>query len=161
MRASIWMMSRSRRKDQPGYTLLEIILAILVLSIAVVGISSAISFTTAQSLNAEVMSTAKELAQEGLEELIAAKRTGGFSALTPVGLGAYGAVAGFPGYTRRSDICYVNAGLTPKPNPPPPASCSGVSTNYKQLTVSVQYQGLPSLASPVVSLITVVTNVGE
>jgi len=92
---------------------------------------------------------------------MAEKRNGGFAALAPVGFGAYAPVAGFPGYSRREDICFVDQNLNPNPNPPPAAACSAVATNYKQLTVSVQYAGLPNLPSPVVSILTVVTNVGE
>lgn len=151
----------SKSTGAGGFTLIEIILAIIVISVAVLGLISSISFTTQGGLNAEVMSTAKELAQERMEQLMAQKRNSGFASLSPIGLGTYAAVSGFTGYERREDICYVDSGLNPNPNPPPPTACSAVATDYKQVTVNVRYAGLPNLASPAASIITVVTNVRE
>ncbi len=142
-----------------GFTLIEVILAILIISIAVLTLVSSISFTTSRGLNAEVMSTAQQLVQERMEQLIAQKRNNGYATLLPIGLGAYALVAGFSGYERREDICYVDSGLNPNPNPPPPTVCGVVDAGYKQVTVSVRYTSLPD--APTVSLMTVVTNVRE
>ncbi|HLG21631.1 MAG TPA: hypothetical protein VI382_02360, partial [Candidatus Manganitrophaceae bacterium] len=61
-------------------------------------------------------------------------------------------------YSRGVEICLVDANLgNPDCDPTAPNSDIG----YKRVTVSVNYSGLPDLASPVASLVTVVTNVRE
>jgi type II secretory pathway pseudopilin PulG len=148
----------SQKNSVGGFTFIEVILAIIIISIAVLVLISSISFTTRNSLNAEMTSTAQQLAQERLEQLIAQKRNNGYGSLVPIGLGAYAPIAGFSGYERREDICYVDAGLAPNFNPPPTV-CNAAATNFKQVTVSVRYTLLQN--PPTVSLMTVVTNFRE
>lgn len=148
-------------KDQHGFTLIEIILAIVVVSIAVVGATSAINFTATSSLSAEVMSTAKELAQERMEQLMAIKRNNGYNdpafTIGPTTLALTSLAPPFDQYSRGEQICLVDANLL---NP----DCDLVAPNndggYKQITVSVGYAGLPNL-SPVTTVVTVISNVRE
>lgn len=149
-----------RTGNKNGFTLIEIILAILIISIAVVGMISAISFTTGKSLHAEVMSTAQELARERMEQLMAIKRDNGYSdpALDQVAMVLTPMASPFDRYSRGIEVCLVDTALgNPDCNPALPNTDLG----YKQITVGVDYSGLADLSSPVVSLVTVVANVRE
>jgi len=143
-----------------GFTLIEVILTIIIVSIAVMTLVSSISFTTSRGLNAEVMSTAQQLAQEELEELIAKKRGTGYSTSPDLDIGATTVVltGAFAHYTRQVEICNVDASLG---NPDCTAPDNG--SGYKRITVEVNYtQGLPGLPSDdLVRLVTVVTDVRE
>jgi len=143
-----------------GFTLIEVILTIIIISIAVLTLVSSISFTTSRGLNAEVMSTAQQLAQERMEELIARKRASGygFSPDLDIGTTIVTLTGAFASYTRTVEICNVDAALG-GPDCAAPDNGSG----YKRITVEVNYtQGLPNLPTDdLVRLITVVTNVTE
>lgn len=147
-----------RRDDEDGFTLIEIILAILIISIAVVGLTSVISFTGRGSLNAEVMSTAAALAQERMEQLMAAKRNAGYGALALGPAADPPFAAPFDKYSRNVEICLVDAALL---NPDCDPAAPNIDAGYKRATVSVNYAGLPDLSSPVASVVTVMTNVRE
>jgi len=145
-----------------GFTLVEIILAILVISIGVLGVTSALSFTTSRSLNAEVIATAKELAQERMEELIATKRNNGYADSTfnigPAVMTFTALAAPFNKYSRGVQVCLVNTGLSsPDCDPAAPNNDFG----YKRITVSVDYTGLSNLPSPAATVVTVIANVRE
>lgn len=146
--------------DKSGFTLVEIILAILIISIAVLGMTSAISFTASGSLNAEVMSTAKELAQERMEQLMAIKRNTGYGdpALTQAAMLFSPLAPPFAQYSRGVEVCLVDANLL---NPDCDSALPNSDAGYKRVTVSVNYTGLPDLSSPVASVVTVVTNVRD
>lgn len=147
--------------DQRGFTLIEIVLAILVVSIAVVGATSAINFTASWSLNAEVSATAKELAQERMEQLMAMKRNNGYNDpafnIGPTTLALTPLAAPFAQYSRGEQICLVDANLlNPDCDPAAPNNDAG----YKKITVSVGYTGLPNL-SPAATVVTLISNVRE
>lgn len=144
------------RKD--GFTLIEIILAIIIISIGVLGLVSAISFTSSKGINAEVITTAHVLAQECMENLIAEKRANGYGA-GPLAIGTTidpPACPAFTGYPRTVEICNVDGNLA-NPDCTAPDNVSG----YKRITVSINYTGLADLPTPVVSLVSVVTDVRE
>lgn len=144
-----------RLNDQTGLTVIEIILAILVVSIAVVGMTSAISFVGQGSLDAEVTSNAKELAQEKMEQIMGDKRDaalGYASVITPGQYPAEPAVAGFTNYSRSVTITEVN---------PNDLSAALAGSGFARVVVDVSYAGLPGVPTPAASLVTVVTNVRE
>ena len=145
-------------RKEDGFTLVEIILAIIIISIGVLGLVSAISFTTGKSINAEVVSTAKELAQERMEELLAKKRDTGYATTPDLDIGTTTtALPGpFTGYTRIVEVCNVDGSLG-NPDCTLPDNGSG----FKKITVSINYSGLPDLPSPVVLLATVITDTRE
>ncbi|MFQ5579617.1 MAG: prepilin-type N-terminal cleavage/methylation domain-containing protein [Nitrospiria bacterium] len=153
-----------RRRVQPqreaGFTLIELILALLVLSIAVIGVTSSMSFTTGQSLNAEVMSKATALAQERIEQLMAVKRDSGYGdpALNQTALTLAALASPYDRYSRGEEICLLDANLM---NPDCDPALPNNDLGYKRLTVTVDYNGLTSMGSPVASLVTVITNVRE
>lgn len=149
-----------RAEKEAGFTLIEIILALLVLSIAVIGVTSSMSFTSRQSLNAEVMSTATALAQERVEQLMAVKRDKGYNdpAFDQTALTLTALASPFDRYSRGEEICLVDANLM---NPDCDPALPNNDLGYKQLTVTVDYNGLPDMGSPVASLVTVITDVRE
>jgi prepilin-type N-terminal cleavage/methylation domain-containing protein len=143
-----------------GFTLIEVILTIIIVSIAVLTLVSSISFTTSRGLNAEVMSTAQQLAQEKVEELIAKKRDSGYSSSPDLDIGTTTVTltGAFANYTRSVEVCNVDSALG---NPDCTAPDNG--SGFKRITVEVNYTpGLPNLLTDdLVQLITVVTNVRE
>jgi prepilin-type N-terminal cleavage/methylation domain-containing protein len=154
-----------RRNDakilgEAGFTLIELILALLVLSIGVIGVTSAMSFTARQSLNAEVMSKATALAQERIEQLMAVKRDLGYTdpVFNQTALTLTALPSPYDRYSRGEEICLLDASLEN-------ADCDPALPNndlgYKRLTVTVDYNGLPAMGSPVASLVMVITNVRE
>ncbi len=151
-------MKLINRED--GFTLIEIILAIIIISIGVLGLVSAISFTTGKSINAEVVSTAQVLAQERIEELIAKKRDAGYGASPDLDIGTTTTAlpSPFTGYTRIVEVCLVDANLQ---NPDCDPGLPNNDVGFKRVTVNINYSGLPDLPSPVVSLVSVVADVRE
>lgn len=147
-------------RQEKGFTLIEIILAIMIISIGVLTLVSSMSFTTSRGLNAEVMSTAQQLAQERVEQLEATKRNSGYSATPDLDIGTTTVVlaGAFANYTRSVEVCNVDVNLA---NPDCTAPDNG--SGYKRITVEVNYtQSLPSLPTDdLVRLVTVVTNVRE
>ena len=93
-----------------GFTLIEIILAIAVVAISLTGLIGAISFVTKQNVQTEIQTTATELAQERMEQLVAEKIKNGLNsaalALTPSP--SYVPISGFPGYEQMTEVCYAN-----------------------------------------------------
>jgi prepilin-type N-terminal cleavage/methylation domain-containing protein len=154
--------------NEAGFTLLEMILVIILLAVGLVPLLSALSSVTRGAVNAEIMTTAQELAQEHLEYLISKKRNDdgnyadadaddGYYTTPDLDVGTVGPTSlapSFPGYTLTVEICQVDAALQ-NPVCTPPAA----DTGYRRITVSISYSGLPDLSSPVVSLVTVITNV--
>lgn len=145
-------------RKEDGFTLVEIILAIIIISIGVLGLVSAISFTTGKSINAEVVSIAQVLAQERMEELLAKKRDTGYATTPDLDIGTTTtALPGpFTGYTRIVEACNVDNNLG-SPDCTAPDNGSGI----KRITVSINYSGFPDLPSPVVSLVSVITDARE
>ncbi|MBI3812385.1 MAG: type II secretion system protein [Nitrospirae bacterium] len=139
-----------------GFTLIEVILVIVIMAIAIPGLISAVSFITAQQVNMVGTTTAADLAQEEMENIIAKKQsscgTCGYantpptSCATPL-VGTFAAVSGFPNYQKKTDAVCVDSSL------------ASVLTDqgYKEITVTVQAVGVgPSVPNAV--LVTLVTN---
>jgi prepilin-type N-terminal cleavage/methylation domain-containing protein len=154
-------MERISRFQLPqGFTLIEVILSIVIVSIAVLTLVSSISFTASRSLNADVVTAGKELAQQRMEFLISRKRDVGYGAAElAVGTTNEPALpAPFANYARTTVVCLVNATLTaPDCNPALPNTDVG----YKQVSVSVTYPGLPDVPNPLISLVSVVADARE
>jgi prepilin-type N-terminal cleavage/methylation domain-containing protein len=94
-----------------GFTLIEIILAIAVVAIALTGLIGAISFVTKQNVQTEIQTTATELAQERMEQLIAEKAKNGLNsspALDVTASPSYVPISGFSGYEQQTEICYAD-----------------------------------------------------
>ena len=141
--------------NSKGFTLIEVILAVVILAIAIPSMISAVSFMTARQVNTIGTTTAADLAQERMEEILGDRMNAlrGFiyiananytpESTTPT------AVAGFPSYNRSVNIiCVTAANLNTS------VACT---TAYKRIQVTVSAVGVgPSVPDAV--LYTVVTD---
>src|SRR5579872_1592105 len=100
-----------------GFTLIEVILAIVILAIAIPALISSVSFMAARQVNTMGTTTAGDLAQEKLEEILGDRMNMnigyGFNYIanasyTPEST-APTAIAGFPNYSRSVNIICVTA----------------------------------------------------
>jgi prepilin-type N-terminal cleavage/methylation domain-containing protein len=141
--------------NSKGFTLIEVILVIVILAIAIPSLISAVSFMTQSQVNTIGTTTAADLAQEKMEEIIADKRSPnrGFGYIDNANYlpesAAPTPVAGFPNYNRSVNItCVTAADLNTS------VACP---TDYKRVQVTVQAVGVgPSVPDAV--LVTVLTN---
>ena len=137
-----------------GFSLIELIITIIVISVGVLGLIGALSFTTSRSISAELMTTTTLLAQERMEELIGDKRSGGYgTASLDIGTTTDPAFAGpYADYTRTVEICYVDSDLlNPDCDPAPP----NVDTGYKRMTITVVNNKMQAESNvAIVSLVT-------
>lgn len=76
------------RKSQGGFTLIETIITLIVLSIAVVGVLSVFTVGLKGSTDPLILNQALALAQEKMEEAVALRQSGGFAAVTTINPGA-------------------------------------------------------------------------
>jgi prepilin-type N-terminal cleavage/methylation domain-containing protein len=134
-----------------GYTLIEVILVIVIMAIAIPTLISAVSFITQSQVNAIGTTTAADLAQERMEEIMGDRMNParGFTYVVTGNYGAENPVAGFTHYNRSVAItCFTSDTLTVT------AVCP---TDYKQVRVTVQAVGVgPSVPDAV--LYSLVTN---
>lgn len=133
-----------------GFTLIEIILSISVVAIALTGLTGAISFVTKQNVQNEIQTTATELAQERMEQLIAEKAKIGLNsaALAVTASPSYVPISGFSGYEQQTEICYADI----PPSDPTQCWAVGGETGVDTAPVSVilKYDGSTwaSVATP-------------
>lgn len=132
---------RSQKSGESGFTLIETIITLVVLSIAAVGVLSVFTSGMKGSANPLILSQAMQLAQGEMDQVFGEKATNGFSAGT--------LVTGSPpcnstilaGFFCTRTICFVPAG-----NLNDQSNCA-VATNYKHVTVTI--------AQPVVGSVSV------
>jgi len=126
-------------KTQKGFTLIELVLVIIIISVASVPLFGLFSQASTSLLNNEAIQTAAQLAQERAEFVLSRKRELGFNgavselAVTTITENLTG---NFSAYTRTTVIT--------QPVAPPPAGCPGGAL-CKQVVVSVDTGG-PTLA---------------
>ncbi len=129
-------------KNQGGFSLIEIIITLVVLSIAAVGVLSV--FTTGMKGSADplILNQATALAQEKVDEAIALKKSGGYAAVLADPGAAFAAPYG--AFTWAKAVTCVAADLVT------PAACT---VGYKIVTVTVTHAVIGS-----VNLVTLVTD---
>ena len=140
-----------------GFTLIETIITLVVLSIAAVGVLSVFTTGIKGSANPLVVEQAVQLAQERMDTIIGDRMnapptgTRGFAWIVPGNYNASPGVAvpGFSGFTRSESIFCVNAGTLNTDNMAVPPCSSG----YTHVTVTVANALIGS-----VSMETIVTN---
>jgi len=123
------------KNDQDGFTLIEIIITLVVLSIAVVGVLSVFTTAIKGSANPVLLNQAIALAQEKMDTIIGDRMNSarGFAYILPANYTADVPVAGF---NRSVAIFCVNAGNLDADNSQlPPCLVSG----YVHVTVTVTY----------------------
>lgn len=127
---------RRRRNQRTGATIIEVVMCIVILSLALPPLISAFVEASSQSILPVRESVASFLVVERMEEIIARRYRGtdGYSALTVPTIADFAdesTVSGFPGYARTVRVAYVNSNLT---------SVVG-EQGYKKATVTVSWDG--------------------
>jgi MSHA pilin protein MshD len=135
----------SQESGERGFSLIEIIVTLLVLSIAAVGVLSVFATGITGSANPLIMSQGAALAQEKMDEAIALRKSGGFNAVLPAGGGFLAPYAAFT--WNRAVVCVTALDVNTGTGAPPCAS------GYARVTVTVAH---PVTGS--VSLDTLVTD---
>ena len=124
-----------------GFTLIETIITLVVLSIASVGVLTVFTVGISGSADPLIISQATSLAQEKMDEAIALRASGGYAAVLADPGGAFAAPFGAFSWVRA--VSCVDSAFAP-------AVCA---TGYKLVTVTVTHAVIGS-----VSLVTVVTD---
>jgi prepilin-type N-terminal cleavage/methylation domain-containing protein len=132
----------SLRSGARGFTLIETIITLVVLSIAAVGVLSVFIAGMKGSANPLIIDQATQLAQGEMEQILGEKTgAGGFGSIA-----SGGCVVNLPGFNCSRTVCYVTtADLNST------AAC-GVVTSYKHVTVTVTQPAIGNVS--VESLIT-------
>jgi prepilin-type N-terminal cleavage/methylation domain-containing protein len=133
-----------QRRREGGFTLIETIITLVVLSIAVVGVLSVFITGIKGSANPALAGQATQLAQGELDAVVGIKAANGFSdsALNAgTGLACKTATSMLPGFTCSLNICYVPAG-----NLNDTTACNA-PTNYKHVTVTITQTTIGSVSA--------------
>ncbi len=123
---------RTRTNTRTGFTLIEAIIAIVILSTAIPAMFWAIRDAHTRRANPVLAAKARWLAAEKLEDVIADRHssTRGWSYVASGNYAAEPAVSGFAGFSRATSIAEKAANLT------------SAGTGYKVVTVTVSYTDL-------------------
>ncbi len=141
------MSIRRSRRWLPGLTLIETIIAMVVLAVAVPGTLWAIRDAAVQRVAPLQTSKARWLVTEKLEDIVA-DRNSTMRGYTYVVAGNYpseASISGFAGFTRTTAISETAADLV------------SAGTGYKKVTVSVGWTDTKGMARQV-SIATVITD---
>ena len=118
---------------QEGFSLIEVIITLVVLSIAAVGVLSVFTAGITGSADPLILNQAIALGQEKMDETIALKKSSGFGAVVPVASGPFvPPVAGFT-WSRTVDCVTAANNLAPSGTPP----CPPAVADYALVTVTV------------------------
>jgi MSHA pilin protein MshD len=115
--------SEIRNPKSNGFTLIETIITLVVLSIAAVGVLSVFTTGIKGSANPALVGQATQLAQEKMDEAIALKKSGGFNAVVTINPGVPAFPAPFNVFTwTRTVTCVTALDLNTSTGAPPCAS---------------------------------------
>jgi prepilin-type N-terminal cleavage/methylation domain-containing protein len=132
-----------RTPNSKGFTLIETIITLVVLSIAAVGVLSVFTTGIKGSSNPLIIDQAVQLAQEKMDDAIALRKSGGFAVVTTINPGLPAFPAPFNTYTwSRVVDCDPNPTFTPCP------------AQYQRVTISVSWNA----GADSVSLVTLIAN---
>lgn len=130
-----------------GFTLIETIITLVVLSIAAMGVLSVFTTGMKGSANPLIINQAISLAQEKMDEAIALRKSGGFNAVVPDAGGAFPApYAAFS--WARAVVCVTALDVNNDSGAPLPCA-----SGYARVTVTVTHALIGNVA-----LDTLVTN---
>ncbi len=119
---------RLASRESNGFTLIETVITLVVLSIAAVGVLSVFIFGMRGSANPVILDQATQLAQGELEQVVGEKIAGGFASIaTGAGLPCVSTMPA--GFGCNRNISYVNPGNL--------NTQVGGPTNYKHVTVTI------------------------
>jgi prepilin-type N-terminal cleavage/methylation domain-containing protein len=123
-------MIRNNKSLESGFTLIETIITLVVLSIAAIGVLSVFTTGMKGSANPLILNQAISLAQEKMDEAVALRQSGGFAAVVPNAGGAFPApYAAFS--WARAVVCVTELDVNTSTGAPPCAS------GYARVTVTV------------------------
>lgn len=134
-----------RRKStigSKGFTLIEIVITLIVLSIATVGVLSVFTVGISESANPLILNQAVQLAEGEMDQVAGEKAANGFNGINPTCVTTL-----LPGFACGRNSCYVSAGNLND------TSACGAPTSYKHVTVTITQ---PTIGS--VSLDTIIAN---
>lgn len=129
-----------------GFTLIETVITLVVLSIAAVGVLSVFTAGISGSTNPLIIDQATQLAQGELDAVIGLKQASGFSA--PLATGTNLACKTppawlLPGFNCTLDICYVAP-----PNLDTIGAClAAPTTSYKRVAVTITNSAIGSVTA--------------
>jgi prepilin-type N-terminal cleavage/methylation domain-containing protein len=130
-------MGATRRSGERGLTLVEIVIAMTILAVVVLGMGQfAFNFSRSERL-AEARTIAVNLADQRLSEIRASPNYSGIDSIYGINEGSVG---GFPGFSRTTTIVHTGG---PKPT---------FTNDYKTVTVTVVG---PPLSAPIMKTIVV------
>jgi prepilin-type N-terminal cleavage/methylation domain-containing protein len=132
---------RSQESGEGGFTLIEAIITLVVLSIAAVGVLSVFTTGIQGSANPLVLDQAVQLAQEKMEEAVALRKSGGFAAVASINPGVPAFPAPFNTYAW-SRVVDCDPTFAPCP------------AQYQRVTVTVSWNA----GADSVSLVTLIAN---
>jgi len=138
---------RSLESGTGGFTLIETIITLVVLSIAAVGVLSVFTTGIKGSANPLIITQAAQLAQEKMEETLALRRISGFNAVVPDAGGPFPAPYDACSWAR-TVVCVTALDLNTDTGTPLPCA-----SGYARVTVTVTNALIGTIA-----LDTVVTN---
>ena len=128
MRISEFGMRNKKRNRSSGFTLIETVITLVVLSIAVVGVLSVFAVGISGSANAPLVDQAVQLAQGELDQVIGEKAANGFAAIATGN--PLACISSMPaGFTCGRNIYYVAPGAL--------NTQAGGPTDYKHITVTI------------------------
>lgn len=140
-KSGVW----SQKSEKNGFTLIETIITLVVLSIAAVGVLSVFTVGIRGSANPLVVEQAVQLAQGEMDQVLGEKVANGFGAATlAIGNPACQSTM-IAGFNCSRSISYVNSGAL--------NTSVGGPTDYKHVTVTIAQ---PLIGS--VSMETIMTN---
>lgn len=118
------------RSSHTGFTLIEVIIAVVVMAIAIPPVFWALRDTNVRRVNPINISRARWLVNEKIEDVLADARstTRGYSYLTNANYPSESPVAGFTGFSRSVAVSESGASLV-----------AGSGTGYKTIAVTVNY----------------------
>lgn len=107
---------------QEGFTLIEIIMVMIFLSVALLATMNMISGSLSKSLDMEIIATANNLANEKMEEIFKDKRTKGYGFITANNYPPETNPGGYKGFSRSVTVI--------------------TNSTNKQVTVKVTHEGI-------------------
>ena len=124
-------MMKRHRSSRPSATIIEVVMALVILSIALPPLVTSFVEASMQSIYPANASVASFLAIERMEEIVARRYRGtdGYAAVTAANFAAESPVPGFPGFNRSVAVSYTDASLAP----------AGTDQGYKKVRVVVTW----------------------
>lgn len=124
-------LTRAGTSQRRAVTIIEIVMAIVILSISMPALMSAFVESSHATIQPTLAGVASFLATERMEEIVARRyrATDGYDAVTEANFPAENPVTGFTGYTRAVTVTYVNSAL----------ATVGSDQGYKKARVTVTW----------------------